>query len=81
MTFAATVASSSRLTNLVQARARLTTAQIELLELQQTVERLDEENRELRAERASLVRDLTEWTRIAAARADRIVALEHRLGG
>ena len=61
-------------------RVRLVKAQVEALELRQTVERLDQVNRELLAERASLVRDLTEWQRIAAERAGRIVALEHRLG-
>lgn len=55
-------------------------AQVEALELRQTVERLDQVNRELLAERASLVRDLAEWERIAAERAARIVTLEHRLG-
>ena len=60
-------------------RAQLIKAQIEVLELRQTVERLDQVNRELLAERASLVRDLTEWRRIAAERAERIVSLEHRL--
>lgn len=63
----AAVTSPSTLTNPAQARARLQTAQVELLDLRQAVARLDRINREL-----------VEWRRIAAERAERIVALEQR---
>lgn len=65
--------------NPAELRGLLAKAQVRLLELEQAVERSDSLIAELLCERVSLRRDVAEWERIAAQRAERIVALEQRL--
>ena len=62
--------------NPAELRPALAKAQVELLELRQTVERQDALLSQLLAERVVMRREADEWERIAAQRAERIVALE-----
>jgi FtsZ-binding cell division protein ZapB len=67
---------SERATSVDALRMEVARLKVRLLEAQRDASASSEIARELTAENVSLGKDLREWQRIAAARAERIVALE-----